>query len=185
MFALSLSILLLAGCNISANNGESAQRKTSNANVTSTKNTGASNPKQSSEVFKYKTYENGRFGFTVQYPDTFTEGLEPTNDDGREFDNGECKIIAAAINVLDGETIQTEYKKALANAKGPISYQRVGANWFVVSYKDGNNIVYEKSIIQNGTSYDLNIAYPSSKQAKYGPMVTHIVSTFIPGHGQG
>jgi transcription-repair coupling factor (superfamily II helicase) len=145
----------------------------------------ASNPNPPSGGFKYKSYENGRFGFTVQYPDAFTVGPQPTNDDGLQFDNGECEIVAYGSFVLDNETIQTDYQQTIIDAKASIAYQKLGSNWFVISYKGVNNIVYEKSIIQDGVSYVLKITYPSSQQAKYGPMVTHIVNTFVPGHGEG
>lgn len=111
-------------------------------------------------------------------------GPEPTDGDGRNFSDGVANFTASGLNAMSGNDVQTELGWATANAKS-ISYQKVGSNWFVVSYKDGDgNIVYQKSIIQYGVSYDLLITYPASKQATYGPMVTHIVDTFIPGHGE-
>ncbi|MBM7654563.1 hypothetical protein [Neobacillus cucumis] len=170
-------------------NNENKQTSTQNAiqnpSATNKSSAQASNPNTTSGGFKYKTYQNGRFGFTVQYPDTLKMGPEPTNDDGRQFANEECEILAYGSFVLDNETIQTEYQQAIDDAKISIAYQKLGSNWFVVSYKDVNNIVYEKSIIQDGVNYVLQITYPSSQQAKYGPMVTHIVNTYVPGHGEG
>ena len=45
-----------------------------------------------SESFSYNTYKNDRYGFTVEYPTTFTKGEEPTNGDGRKFYNGDSTI---------------------------------------------------------------------------------------------
>ncbi|MED1203015.1 hypothetical protein [Heyndrickxia acidicola] len=134
--------------------------------------------------FTYKTYFNGRFGFTVQYPDTFKEGAAPANNDGREFSDGNCTITASGINVMEGDTIKSEFTQALSEAAGSVSYQKVSSNWFAISYKAGSNIVYKKSIIQDGVSYDVVIVYSSSSQKKYNPMVTHIIRTFIAGRGQ-
>jgi hypothetical protein len=164
------------------------QRSTASQNSSDTTKPGtdSTTPKPSSdEEFKYKSFKNSRFGFTVQYPDSFTVGPQPTNNDGRQFDNGECEIVAYGSFVLDGYTIQKEYDQAIVDSKVSIAYQKLGNNWFVISYKDVNNIVYQKAIIQDGVSYNLKITYPSSKQDKYGPMVTHIVNSFVPGHGEG
>lgn len=132
----------------------------------------------------YKSYTNPRFGFTVEYPTNFKIGPEPTNGDGREFSLGEAKIGAFAGHV-EGWDIQTELNWAIEEANdSPISYKQVGHNWFVVSYKDKNDhIVYRKSVIKDGISYDIEITYPISQQNKYETMVEHVVKTFVLGNG--
>ncbi|WML54338.1 hypothetical protein RCG17_06740 [Neobacillus sp. PS3-12] len=164
-------------------NNQSSTASQNSSDITKP-STEATTHKPSSEEFMYKSFKNSRFGFTVQYPDTFTVGPEPTNNDGRQFNNGECEIVAYGSFVVDGDTIQRDYEQAISDAKASIAYQKLGDNWFVISYKDVNNIVYEKAIIQDGVSYNLKITYPSSRQAKYGSMVTHIVNSFAPGHGE-
>lgn len=134
--------------------------------------------------FTYNTYTNPRFGFTVQYPSTFIQGPAPTNNDGRDFSNGEASILAYAghINVLENnETIETYYNRALENAPGSISYKRLGSDWYVISYRAGTNTVYEKSIIGESIISTVIITYPSSKQDYYEPMVTYISKTLIGG----
>ena len=136
------------------------------------------------ESFTYHTYTNTRYGFTVEYPTTFTQGEAPTNNDGRNFYNGEANITASGshINVIeDNETIETYYNQALEYITGNISYQRLGSDWYVISYTDGSNIVYEKSIIGTDIISNLVISYPSNKQDYYGPMVTRISGTFEGG----
>ena len=135
-------------------------------------------------TFSYKTYTNTRFGFSIQYPTTFTEGPAPTNNDGREFYNDDSSIVASGshINTVEeNETIETYYNRALEYAAGTVSYQRLGNDWFVISYKDGSNTVYEKSIIGDDIISTLVITYPSNKQNDYESMVTQISSTFKGG----
>ncbi|MFP3126814.1 hypothetical protein OH784_29935 [Ectobacillus funiculus] len=137
--------------------------------------------------FSYNTYTNTRFGFSVEYPTTFTQGPEPTNNDGREFYNEDSTIIASGshINVLeDNETIETYYNRALENISNSIAYKRLGSDWYVISYKDGSNTVYEKAIIGEDIISRVVITYPSSKQGYYESMVTRISSTFKSGQSE-
>lgn len=148
----------------------------------------ASGPQQNQQGnFTYQTYTNSRFGFTVQYPTTFTAYPPPTNNDGREFSNEEATITAygSHINVLgENETIETYYQRALADAPGPVTYKALGNDWYVVSYRAGTNTVYEKAIIGETIISKVIITYPSSKQAYYDSMVTHVSKTFKGGKNE-
>ena len=137
------------------------------------------------ESFTYHTYTNTRFGFSVQYPTSFIEGPAPTNNDGREFSNEESTIVAfgSHINIIeDNETIEKYYNQALENVSGSVAYQRVGNDWYVLSYKSGSNTVYQKAMINDDCIFTLIITYPGSQQEKYDEMVTQIADTFTPGH---
>ncbi|WP_409291332.1 hypothetical protein [Peribacillus sp. SCS-37] len=134
--------------------------------------------------FFYSPYTNSRFGFTVEVPATFTAGPAPDNNDGREFYSGDAVITAygSHINIIeDNETIETYYNRALDNLTVPASYQKLGTDWYVVSYMDGSNIVYEKAVIGEDIISHLTITYPSRAKAFYDPMVTHVSKTFKGG----
>ena len=136
------------------------------------------------ENFTYQTYTNTRYGFTVEYPTTFTVGQAPTNNDGRNFYNEEFTMVAygSHTNIIEqNETIETYYNRALGNASGPVAYKRLGNNWYAISYTTGSNIVYEKSIINDGVIFTLNMTYPSSQKTKYDEMVTRVAKTFTAG----
>ncbi|MFB5284952.1 hypothetical protein [Peribacillus sp. Hz7] len=62
-----------------------------------------------------------------------------------------------------------------------IVYKRLGSDWYVISYKDGSHMVYEKAIIGEDIISTVVITYPSSKQEYYGPMITRILRTFKGG----
>ncbi|USK58511.1 hypothetical protein [Peribacillus asahii] len=147
-------------------------------------NTTAFSQETPSSDYHYNGYSNARFGFYVQYPDSFIAGPEPDNGDGRYFDNGEAEIRAYGSIALDEDALQTEYQFAISDAVGPIAYQKTGDNWFAVSFiDDNNNIVYRKTILQNGILSTVILTYPDSQKAKYDALVSHVVSTFIPGNG--
>ncbi|MEX6702300.1 hypothetical protein ABS315_22310 [Peribacillus frigoritolerans] len=97
----------------------------------------------------------------------------------------EAKITAYGSHALDEDALQTEYQYATSDAVGPIAHKKTGDNWFAVSFVDANNdIVYRKTIIQNGILSSVILTYPASKKANYDGLVTHVVSNFIPGKGE-
>lgn len=138
-------------------------------------------------TFTYKTYTNTRFGFTFEYPVSFYRSPAPTNNDGREFYNDDCSITASGSNInVSGkrETIKTYYKRALEHGPSPIAYKRLGRDWYVISYKNGSDTVYEKAIIGEGIISTLKITYPSSKQKHYEPMINRVSGTFKAGKSE-
>ncbi|GHI00301.1 hypothetical protein [Neobacillus kokaensis] len=150
-----------------------------------TKQEGAKKQKETSGqekngAFTYKTYSNPKAGFSVEYPATFFRSPAPTYNDGREFYNEDCTIIASGIyiKVKDKKAIAAYYNRALEHVTSSIAYKRLGHDWYVISYKEGSNTVYQKAIINKGTISTLKITYPSSKQKYYEPMINRISSTF-------
>ena len=140
--------------------------------------------KEQEEVVEYTTYQNGRFGFSVEYPTSFTMAPPPSNDDGRKFHNEEFSIVASGsfINILEqNETIETYYQQALANAPAPVTLQRLSDNGYTISYIDGSNIFYEKAIINDGVIVTLQMTYPSNQKKKYDGIVTRISNSFKAG----
>ena len=147
-------------------------------------NTTAFSQETPSSDYHYNGYQNERFGFYVQYPDSFIEGPAPDNDDGRTFDNGEMEIRAYGSIALGEDALQTQYQFVVSDAVGPIAYQKTGDNWFAVSFfDDNNNIVYHKTILQNGILSTVRLTYPASQKEKYDALVSRVVSTFVPGNG--
>ncbi|WP_068672191.1 hypothetical protein [Oceanobacillus sp. Castelsardo] len=133
------------------------------------------------ESFTYETYINGRFGFTVEHPTSFIEGEPPTNDDGREFSNGEATIVVYGghANILEeNETIETYYNRTLQDISSSIAYERLGDNWYVLSYTKGDQILYVKGVLRDDVIYHLRITYPVSKKDDYNSMVTRVSEDF-------
>ncbi|WP_080872049.1 hypothetical protein [Oceanobacillus timonensis] len=139
----------------------------------------------------YESYENGRFGFSVEYPSTFEADYMPENNDGIEVNDDTATIIASGSHasmteegsafVNEVESIEPYYEGDLAEAEeegGSISYQRQEDNWYVVSYHDGTNHIYKKSILGDDYIANLVIEYPADLQEEYEPMVERVSDTF-------
>jgi hypothetical protein len=149
----------------------------------SEENTTTEKEQISEEKVTYKTYTNGRFGFSLQYPTGLTMAPPPTNGDGANFYNDEIDITAYGGHtntVQQGETTETYYQQDINSIPGEIAYQKVTEDWYVLSYKENGNIIYKKFFFGDSVFNTLIITYPASTQDKYGPITTHISKAFAP-----
>lgn len=158
-----------------ADNNESQQKE-----ITST------TKEESEETNTFNLYKNERYGFTFEYPGDLEAGPIPTNDSGREFSNGELSVSGYGQNVNiqeDNESIQNYYERALEYISGPVSYQKVNDNWYVISFEEGGLITYQKGIFTDYCMSTLVITYPASKKEKYDSIVSEVAKTFQTGIG--
>lgn len=139
----------------------------------------------------YESYVNERFGFSVEYPSSFEADYMPDNNDGIEVHDDSAVIIASGSHagiteddstfIKDAESIKVFYDKALSDLEEEgysISYKKLDDDWYVISYFDGTNNVYEKSIMDDDFIANLSIEYPADLQEDYGPMVERVSDTF-------
>jgi hypothetical protein len=159
------------------------ERQEQEKKMKSKENTTTEKEQITEEKVTYKTYTNGRFGFSLQYPTGLTMAPPPTNGDGANFYNEEIDIKAYGGHtniVQQGETIETYYQQDINSIPGEIAYQKVTANWYVLSYKENGNIIYKKFFFGDSVFNTFIITYPANTQDKYGPITTHISQTFSP-----
>ncbi len=146
-------------------------------------NAASQETQQQTETFTYRSYVNDRFGFSMQYPDGLTMDSPPTNGDGVRFYNAEFEVTAYGghTNIVNnGQTIQTYYQEAINSISGPIAYQKLTDDWYVISYEENGQIFYNKFFFGQEIFNAFSISYPASTEEKYSPVTTHIAKTFHP-----
>ena len=128
-------------------------------------------------------YNNERFGFSIQYPQSFVPQQAPQNGDGLEFrsPDGKAILVVYGANNYPGETTKDLYQNAIKDIHGPIAYSRLAENWFVVSWQDQDKITYEKMFVGVGAHNALTATYPATQEADYSGIVTNLVRSFQPG----
>jgi hypothetical protein len=131
---------------------------------------------------QYSTYYNERFGFTLEYPASFIPREVPTNGDGLTFSSpsGDAELTTAAGN-NSGSTVGDLYKMSLQNVTGQVRYNRIGANWFVISWDDGERIGYTRMFAGNGSQNSFTFMYPKQRAHEYNKTVIHLEASFRPG----
>lgn len=126
-------------------------------------------------------YCNPRFGFCVDYPLGLVMEPEPTNGDGRRLhDSKGLVMIVSGINNVTDDSLESEMQSQ-RNDFDQVSYQAIGKNWFVLSGKKGDDILYRKTYIGAGTMHHLSLEYPFSLKRAYDPIVSRISRSFTPG----
>jgi len=134
------------------------------------------------------TYQNDRYGTTIDYPDIFKPQRPPDNDDGRDFKSadGADFWVAASYDALDFDVVK--YRDIIVKNRGSgtvITYQAHGDNWFVISGTKGANIFYERHVLSHGAELNESFAitYPAALKATYNPIVARMAKSFRPGTG--
>ena len=134
------------------------------------------------------TYQNDRYGTTIDYPDIFVAQPPPDADDGRAFKSADgAKFTVSASYFALGLTVAT-YRDFIVKNLDPgstITYETRGKNWFVISGTKATNIFYEKHLLSHGAQMneDFVMSYPASLKSTYDPIVARMAKSFRPGTG--
>ncbi len=128
-------------------------------------------------------YHNSRYGFELDVPGNLQAREAPANEDGRTFTDERSELLAWGSNNVTSQSLDQAYREALDAARqdGPIGYQASGKNWFVVSWVNGESIVYQKTFHGPGCSQSFRLTYPLGQKSKFDPIVKRVESSFKPG----
>ena len=136
----------------------------------------------------WRTYQNDRYGTTIEYPDFFRAAPPPDNDDGREFkapDGGDFSVFAS-YNALDFDLAGFKaFTVKNLDAGEVITYQAQGDNWFVISGTHGDDIFYERHLLSHRgeLTNGFVISYPARLKQLYDPIVARMSKSFRAGTG--
>lgn len=136
-------------------------------------------------------YHNDRFGFDVSVPAFLIKDEPPVNGDGQRFFTKDRKFQMSAsgiLNVLD-RTLGEELSERLKNEKGKLLGTKSGKDWFAYSYRQGNQIRWQKMYLVNLKSGDgtiqcfqgLYFEYDVSISGQAQGFVTRVIDTFKKG----
>jgi hypothetical protein len=136
----------------------------------------------------WRTYTNDRYGTTIDYPNSFKPQPPPDDDDGRAFksSDGASFRVSASYGGLDSDL--ATYREFILNNEpksAVVTYQAQGADWFVVSGINGDDIFYERHLLSHGgeMTEDFVISYPAALKQAYDPLVARMAKSFRSGSG--
>lgn len=147
---------------------------------------------QTSGAPNWRTYQNDRYGTTIDYPGLFKAEPPPDNDDGRRFKSADGAEFAvfASYGALDFD--RAGYQKYILEKLGPgkaVTYQAHGDDWFVISGAEGDGIFYERYRLSHGKEKaegfveGFVMAYPAALKRTYDPIVARMAKSFRSGSG--
>lgn len=130
----------------------------------------------------FHTYTNARFGFFIEYPDEFLTQEPPQNGDGVTlFSRDHQSILVVAGGNSSGISLGEYYDQAVSRLHEEPTYVKLDGNSFVLSWTEGNQIVYLKMFVGRGSNNSLEFRYPESQRTEYESVVSELESTFHHG----
>jgi hypothetical protein len=145
---------------------------------------------QTSGTPHWLTYQNDRYGTTIDYPDFFKAEPPPDNDDGRRFKSADGAEFAvfASYGALDFDL--AGYQKYILEKLGPgkaVTYQAHGEDWFVISGTEGDGIFYQRYMLSQGKAVGFVqgfvMSYPAARKETYDPIAARMAKSFRSGSG--
>lgn len=139
--------------------------------------------KSPAQSYRLKTYHNSRYGFLIQYPDSFTAQRAPENGDGLGWKSkdGLAYLTSYGSNVDPEVTIQSLYADALKDIAGKPSYARLTDSWFVLSWEQEGTIYYQKVFFGEASYNGFQFSYPAAQKGDYAAMTDAISKSFHRG----
>jgi hypothetical protein len=136
----------------------------------------------------WRTYQNDRYGTTIDYPSIFRPQPPPDADDGRAFksaDGGEFSVFASYGGIDSDLATYRNFVVKNLDAGSVVTYQAHGDNWFVVSGTKGDRVFYERHLLSHrgAMTEGFVITYPASLKQTYDPIVARMAKSFRSGNG--
>lgn len=149
---------------------------------------GAWGPAQAELALDWREYRNGRYGFSLQYPeDLFVVERTADAGDGQVFVSqiGNARLLVGAF-VNESGYSPASYQAYLARESYggyAIRYQRLGSNWFVLSGNGQGKVFYEKVVFSCAGRLINSFAllYSMADRDTFDPIIERIEGTFRSG----
>lgn len=128
-------------------------------------------------------YRNARYGFQIRVPEGFVAAPAPANEDGRTFrqSGGRAELLVWGWNNVLDEELAEALARAKADAGRPIAFESQGRKWYVLSWTDGRQIVYQKAFLGQGSGAAFRLTYPVARKSAFDPIVRSLEKSFRPG----
>jgi len=189
LLAASLLIsacVLISGCGLNtkqtqsettsaATKAETTKEATTKEAATKAETTAASQ----APTITYISYANDRFGFTIDYPDSFVTKSTPDNGDGiiLASKDGNAELSVSGINNALGDTAASFFK-SLTEEHPDASLKTTQDNWVTMSWTDGDTVYYQKSVIGTGSIDTFVLKYPKTQEDVYTTIITYLETSF-------
>ncbi len=131
-----------------------------------------------SKVFEYKNYHNERYLYSIMYPNNLKIVDDHANGQGNmlESDDKKVSLQIYGTNNASNDNINSIYSKAIKNTN--MYYKVKAGNWFVISYIEGDKIVYQKKVVGKGSINTFIFKFPTNEKDKYTKVVDKLEKSF-------
>jgi hypothetical protein len=134
----------------------------------------------------WKQEVNGRWGFSITYPESLIPERLPTDGAGRRYHSadGEVSLVAMGSHThpdLQNESLDGFWEKELTDRRNTVTYKFKKDNFYVISGVNPNGYEFYHKVFFYPTYWvEFEITYPHSKHQRYDGWVERIAREFIP-----
>ena len=134
-----------------------------------------SKSEQTKEI-EYKSYSNGKFSYSIMYPSNIKVVEDNTNGNVFKSDDGKVSLQIYGNNNAPNDNIDAIYNKAIKNTD--MYYKVKSGNWFVISYVEGDEIIYQKKVVGKGSTNTFIFKFPANQKDQYAKVVDKLEKSF-------
>jgi hypothetical protein len=123
-------------------------------------------------------YDSDAGPFVVDIPACFTRLASVETDNRSETvvlsdDEGAAQFRMMGTRLVGELTIAQYYKASREELKVKPAYEKLGQDFFVLSWLRDGVIYYQKSVITGDCLGEMEISYPAERKKEFDPLVTH------------
>lgn len=119
---------------------------------------------------------NEKFAYSIMYPDNLVVQSKTANGNVLKSEDGKVSLQLYGSNNKDGDTIDSIYNKAIENTN--MYYKVKSGNWFVISYIEGDEIIYQKKVVGKASTNTFIFKFPTTEKEKYTSVVDKLEKSF-------
>lgn len=124
------------------------------------------------------TYTNDMHPYSMSIPNRF-EMVDTPSGSGTRYEDPETGFViglSGYVNVND-ETAHEMFVDADTSGKADL-YTAEGDNWYVVSWREGDTIIYEKTIVTDSTIAAAHLEYSTANRDMGSKIIDMLLPTF-------
>lgn len=178
----SLSLIsFTAGCSTESNLNTETKKTTSTVNSTSTqvqKIEDKKVEKKENEEIVYNKYTNSRYGFSIDYPNNYKVEETLQNRDGAIISSEKARLTVFGNNNVLNFDVKSYYDFDTSQINDEIIYKVIQDNWFIISWIEGHNIVYQKTVVGKESTNTFILTYPKVDAGKYDEVIKGLNESF-------
>jgi uncharacterized OB-fold protein len=129
----------------------------------------------------YRTYRNGRFGYTIDYPGNFIQISSAGNGDGITFSSPDKQAVLSVYGGNNSTNTKGYYDLAIKKVKGELGYNILKDTWYVVTWKEDGRICYEKMFVGSTSHNGFTFSFPEEQKSQYDNLVINLERSFQRG----
>lgn len=129
-----------------------------------------------SKDFEYKNYSNAKFLCSIVYPSNLKIVEETANGNMLKSDDENVSLQIYGTNNSSKATIDSIYNIAIKN--NDMYYKVKSGNWFVISYIEGDKIIYQKKVVGKSSIDTFIFKFPANQKDQYTKVVSIIEKSF-------